>query len=68
MCSHCQKIGYQDLLDLVAKFGPNTNLGQLRRRAICGRCHRRNVIVLTKLPNRRDGDPCLDPASATEPK
>src|SRR5271155_1235362 len=49
-CRNCHKLSQPDFLDLVARYGPNATIGELRPRAKCSRCGKRTADVLLKSP------------------
>ena len=52
-CANCWKIAEIDVLDLVARFGPETPLGVTRFRARCQRCGKRRARPLLHDPVNR---------------
>jgi hypothetical protein len=59
-CRACRRISQMILLDLVERYGITTTLGELRSKAVCSRCGKREVDVLTRQPGVR-GDRAWHP-------
>ena len=47
-CRSCRRVSHMILLDLVERHGITTTLGELRSKAVCSRCGKREVDVLTR--------------------
>jgi hypothetical protein len=47
-CRSCLRVSQMILLDLVERHGITTTLGELRSKAVCSRCGKRVVDVLTR--------------------
>ena len=47
-CRSCRRVSQVILLDLVERYGITTTLGELRSKAVCSRCGKRVVDVLTR--------------------
>jgi hypothetical protein len=52
-CRNCLKCSRADLLDLIARYGTTATLGELRRKARCNRCRKREADVLMREPTKR---------------
>ncbi len=52
-CRNCRKLSQPDVLDLVDRYGLRATLGDLRRKAVCSRCGKRQANVLTRTPGIR---------------
>jgi hypothetical protein len=59
-CRSCRRVSQLIVLDLVERYGITTTLGDLRSKAVCSRCGRRVVDVLTRQPGVR-GDRAWHP-------
>ena len=46
-CRSCRRVSQMIVLDLVERYGITTTLGELRSKAVCLRCGKRVVDVLT---------------------
>lgn len=49
-CRNCRKVSRADLLDLVARYGPEAQLGDMRPQGRCSRCGKRAADLLMKAP------------------
>ena len=52
-CRSCRRVSQLIVLDLVGRYGITTTLGDLRSKAVCSRCGKRVVDVLTRQPGVR---------------
>ena len=48
-CRNCWHLAQVDVLDLVARFGPDALVGKVRQRMVCRRCGTRRVRSLVRL-------------------
>jgi hypothetical protein len=48
-CGNCWRLSEVDVLDLVARFGPDALVGAVRSRTVCRKCGRRRVRSLVRL-------------------
>jgi len=48
-CRNCWHLSQMDELELVARFGPDALVGELRKRMVCRRCGSRRVRSLVRL-------------------
>ncbi|PWB63219.1 MAG: hypothetical protein C3F17_09860 [Bradyrhizobiaceae bacterium] len=56
-CRNCRKASRADMLELIGRYGTDTTLGELRRKARCNRCRKREADVLMRqAEGRKDLD------------
>jgi hypothetical protein len=54
-CRNCHKLAQSNALDLVERYGLTITLGELRAKAVCRRCGKRNADVLMRRPGMPRG-------------
>lgn len=54
-CSNCYRLTPVDLLDLIARFGPDSRLEPIRFKARCTRCGKKRAKPLLQFPPLRKG-------------
>jgi ribosomal protein L44E len=55
-CANCRRLSPVDLLDLVAKFGPDSRVEPIRFKAKCSTCGKRRAKPLYRYPLRKGLD------------
>jgi len=55
-CANCGRLTPVDVLDLVARFGPESRLEPISFRARCSRCGKRRARPLLRFPLRKGLD------------
>ncbi len=53
-CDNCWRLVAVDVLTLVGQFGPAATIGEVRRKLVCKRCHKRRARALVRTGNRKD--------------
>ena len=53
-CDNCWRLVAVDVLTLIGKFGPDAKVGEVRRKLVCTRCHKRRARALVRTGNRKD--------------
>jgi hypothetical protein len=52
-CRNCRKVSQRDVLELIERYGLNAKRGDLRPKARCSRCSKRQADVLMRSPGVR---------------
>ena len=47
-CRNCQKISQRNVLDLIERYGMTVKIGELRPKAVCSRCGKRQADILMR--------------------
>jgi hypothetical protein len=53
-CDNCWRLVGADVLALIGKYGPEATVGEVRRKLVCTRCHRRRARALLRTGDRND--------------